>query len=89
MKGHSQAQRRQLDARFGGGGGQQGSWLEREKEGSAGGRGRGTLYLSPSQRAGHPCWAGHPWVWMPGEVCNPLCAHTEDSGLLNFHQVRC
>lgn len=54
-----------------GGGGQQGSWLEREKEGSARGRGRGTLYLSPSQMAGHPCWAGHPQVWMPGEGCNP------------------
>ena len=66
-----------------GGGGQQGSWLEREKDSSAGGRGRGALYLSPSQMA------GHPWVWMPGEVCNPLCARTEDSGLFSFHQVRC
>lgn len=77
------------------GGGWAAGELVREGKGAAlGGRGRGTLCLSPSQMAATPppprqCWAGHPQVWMLGEGCNPLCAHTEDSGLFSFHQVRC
>lgn len=76
------------------GGGWAAGELVREGKGTALGAEVGGPSASPLPRwqplpSPRQCWAGHPQVWMLGEGCNPLCAHTEDSGLFSFHQVRC